>query len=64
MQQDNNSKYSAKPTLEWFIGKYLNVLEWSRQSPDLNPDENRWYDLNISAHHHNLKELEQFGLEV
>jgi hypothetical protein len=46
--------------------KYLNVLEWSSQRPDLNPTENLWYDLKIAVHQRNpsnFKELEQFCLE-
>uniref|UniRef100_A0AAZ3S6E7 Tc1-like transposase DDE domain-containing protein n=1 Tax=Oncorhynchus tshawytscha TaxID=74940 RepID=A0AAZ3S6E7_ONCTS len=52
--------------LKQHSGKHLNVLEWPSQSPDLNPIENRWYDLNIAVHQRNpsnLKELEQFFLE-
>ena len=60
--QDNDSKHTAKATLELFLNKIVKVLEWPSQSPDLNPIENLWKDLEIAVHRHsssNLTELEQ-----
>jgi hypothetical protein len=34
--QDNNLKHTAKAMREWLRDKSLNILEWPRQSPDLN----------------------------
>lgn len=36
-QQENDPKYAAKATMEWFQSKNLNVWEWSSPCPDLNP---------------------------
>ena len=38
-QQDNDSKHTAKATMEWLQNKNVKVLEWPSQSPDLNPFE-------------------------
>ena len=38
-QQENDPKHKAKATLEWLNKKVINVLEWPRQSPDLNQIE-------------------------
>ncbi|CDQ73197.1 unnamed protein product [Oncorhynchus mykiss] len=36
-KQDNDPMHTAKTTQEWILEKSLNVLEWPRQNPDLNP---------------------------
>ena len=38
-QQENDPKHKAKATLGWLNKKVINVLEWPRQSPDLNQIE-------------------------
>lgn len=46
-QQDNYKKHPAKATQKWFDDNNANVVEWSRQSPDLDPIDNLCYQKKI-----------------
>jgi transposase len=65
-QPDNNPKHTAKTMQEWLRDKSLNVFEWPSQSPDLNPIEHLWRDLQIAVQRHspsNLTDLEKICRE-
>ena len=61
-QQDNDPKHTAKLMQEWLQDKSLKVLEWTNQSPVLNPIEHLWRDLKVAVQQRspsNLTELER-----
>ena len=63
MQQANDPKHTIKSTSEWLKRNKIKVLEWSSQSPDLNPIEMLWHDLKQAVHARkpsNMAELKQF----
>lgn len=61
---DNDPKHSSKLVKEWLSVNQINVLDWPPQSPDLNPIENLWYDVELAIKGQTFPNFDSLWLAV
>ena len=63
-QHDNDPKHTSKVVKDWLIANKVNVMVWSAQSPDLNPIENLWDEIDRRLHEKKLSNVNEMFKEI
>ena len=58
-QCDNDSKHDSKMAKEFYKKNKLKKMEWSSNSPDLNPIENVWALMKKNINKHDTKKISE-----
>lgn len=58
-QHDNDPKHKSKKVTEFLHQKKVKVLEWPAQSPDLNPIEHLWEEMERRRNSENLRNRQE-----
>lgn len=59
---DNDPKHTSGLIKDWLKGKCIQTLPWPPYSPDFNPIENLWDELERRVKKHQLKNLKDLEL--
>ena len=57
--QDNDPKHKSKLVTEWLHNSGVTCIDFPPYSPDLNPIENLWSDMNTRVQRHNPTTMEE-----
>jgi hypothetical protein len=63
-QQDNDPKHTSRVVKEWFQLRKVKVMDWPAQSPDLNPIENLWDEVERRIRHRTYPNLNDLWINI
>ncbi len=59
VEHDNDKKFTGKIVSKWIHDHGIKVIDLPAYSPDCNPIENLWYELELKVEKHNAKTIDE-----